>query len=206
MKPVRGGRKKDLFKLLDERNSNSDSSKKQEIDRKIVQEFEKSMAIMMTDSAGFSSKTRKYGIIHYLALLKKINDKLEKIIEMHNGHLLKEWADNFVVVFETPVDAVKAGIAMNRHIKLHNEQAGQDEQFGICIGIGYGRVLYTTDDYFGDEVNVTSLLGEDIAREGEILVTEGAYDFLKDNADFTLVYVKEHTISHVALKYYRVEY
>ena len=204
MKPIKGGRKKELFKLLDERNANPD--KKQEIDRRIIQEFEKPMAIMMTDSVGFSTKTREHGIIQYLALLKKVNDELEKFIEMHNGRLLKEWADNFVVVFESPVDAVKAAIAMNRHIKSHNQRSDKDEQFGICIGIGYGRVLYTGDDYFGDEVNITSLLGEDIAKDTEILVTEGAYEFLKDNADFTIVYVKDITISSINLKYYRIEY
>ena len=204
MRPIKGGRKKELFKLLDERNA--DPEKKQEVDRKIIQQFEKSMAIMMTDSVGFSSKTRAFGIIQYLALLKKVNDELEKIIEMHRGRLLKEWADNFVVVFESVVDAVKAGIAMNRHIRKHNQEANDDEKFGICIGIGYGPVLYTGDDYFGNEVNITSLLGEDVAEDGEILITEGAYGYLKENADFTMIYVKELEISGIALKYYRVEY
>ncbi len=203
MKRIRGGRKKELFKLLDERNA--DPSRKHEIDSKIVREFEKSMAIMMTDSVGFSQKTRSHGIIHYLALLKKVNDELEKIIEMHNGRLLKEWADNFVVVFESAVDAVKAAIAMNQFIRKHNQQAHEDEKFGICIGIGYGPVLYTGDDYFGNEVNITSLLGEDIAKDGEILITEGAYEYLKENADFILSYVQEISISGISMKYFRIE-
>jgi adenylate cyclase len=204
MKPIKDGRKKELYKLLDERNADPD--KKQEIDRKIIQEFEKSVAIMMTDSVGFSHKTRTYGIIQYLAVLKKINDELEKIIEKYDGRLLKEWADNFIIVFESPVNAVKAAIDMNCYIKRYNQTAASDEKFGICIGIGYGPVLYTGDDYFGDEVNITSLLGEDVANDCEILITEGAYDYLKEHTDLIMTYVKELKISGIPLKYYSVKY
>ena len=44
----------------------------------------------------------------------------------------------------------------------------------LCVGLGFGRVLRIGDaDVFGAEVNAASKLGEDIAKAGEILVTQG---------------------------------
>jgi adenylate cyclase len=50
-----------------------------------------------------------------------------------------------------------------------------------AIGIGYGEVLMIEDrDVFGNEMNLASKLGEDLARANEILLTESAYKQLSE--------------------------
>ena len=50
----------------------------------------------------------------------------------------------------------------------------------IAIGVGYGRVLLVgDDDAYGDEMNVACKLGEDLAEQGEILLTASAYAAIK---------------------------
>ena len=43
----------------------------------------------------------------------------------------------------------------------------------LCVGIGYGHMLRVGQrDVFGQEVNAASKLGEDIAKAGQILITD----------------------------------
>lgn len=196
------GRQKELNKYLDQRNAHP--AQRAVVDRIIKDTFEQQMAVMITDSVGFSRLTIEYGIIHFLALLKKVNDKLKPVVYEHHGQILSEWADNFVIAFEKPKDAIKAAIRMNLCIKEHNASAPLDSRFGICIGIGHGTVLFTGDDIFGHQVNTASKLGEDIAKEGEILVTENVFHACKD--DFTMTGGEEARVSNLSFKFYKVEY
>ena len=196
------GKKAELFKLLDQRNSSPEQ--RAVVDRIIKDTFEQQMAVMVTDSVGFSHHTIEHGIIHFLALLKKINDQIKPIVRNRNGLVLGEWADNFVISFAKPGDAVYAAIDINQYITSYNKTAPIDSRFGICIGIGHGTVLFTGDDIYGNEVNLASKLGEDIAKQGEICVTENVYHTCKEQ--FTFREMQEIEVSHVTFKYYTVEY
>jgi class 3 adenylate cyclase len=45
----------------------------------------------------------------------------------------------------------------------------------VAIGIDHGKILLVPGaDCFGDAVNIAYKLGEDVARGGEILITENA--------------------------------
>lgn len=204
MERFSSGERDELYRLLDERNESPD--KKKEIDELIQGKYEKSMTIMITDSVGFSRKTREYGIIHFLALLRKVNNQIRPIITSHKGRILSEWADNFVTSFEIPTDAVHAAVAINRFLEDYNCQAGEDGRFGICIGIGCGKVLYVENDIFGEEVNLASKLGEDLAGEGEILLTESAYNSCREKVEYQLEFIEHVDVSGVSFRYYRVNY
>jgi class 3 adenylate cyclase len=72
-----------------------------------------------------------------------------------------------------PAKAIECAIDMNRRSREVNHGRAPEDQVLLCVGIGYGRVPRVGDhDVFGQEVNAASKLGEDIAKAGEILVTE----------------------------------
>ena len=51
----------------------------------------------------------------------------------------------------------------------------EDRRLYASIGIGHGRILnLDEDDMFGDEVNLASKLGEDVAESGMVLLTDAA--------------------------------
>jgi class 3 adenylate cyclase len=54
----------------------------------------------------------------------------------------------------------------------------------------------------GDEMNRASVLGEDLARGGEILVTEGLHDAVAPRADLA---IERQTRDDAPFPYYRVE-
>lgn len=50
----------------------------------------------------------------------------------------------------------------------------------LCSGIGYGELLRIEEnDVWGDEVNIASKLGEDLAKESEIYLSEAAKNNFK---------------------------
>ncbi len=59
----------------------------------------------------------------------------------------------------------------------------EEEPFTVCIGIGYGRKLYseTLEGYFSEEMNFASKLGEDTVDGRETLITRNVYAALSDD-------------------------
>ena len=77
------------------------------------------------------------------------------------------------------------------------------EPYRVCIGIGYGELLHAGEEgYYGDQMNLASKLGEDIAEGAETLVTNetaiAADDLLLE--DFVDEFA---TISGIELRYAR---
>ncbi|MEM7294546.1 MAG: adenylate/guanylate cyclase domain-containing protein, partial [Pseudomonadota bacterium] len=98
--------------------------------------------------------------------------------------------------------ALDAAFAINRTLQESPVSLTDEENFRVCIGIGYGEVLNAGHEgCFGNEVNVASKLGEDTADPGEILLTESAYNALSDEqrAHFS---ARKIDVSGVAIAYF----
>ena len=73
---------------------------------------------------------------------------------------------------------------MQRNVEIANEPLPAASEIYIAIGVGYGRILLVgDDDAYGDEMNVACKLGEDLAEQGEILLTAAAHEALGDSTD-----------------------
>ena len=82
--------------------------------------------------------------------------------------------------------------------------AGSGHVTGWWWGIGFGNILNIGDeDLFGNEVNLASKLGEDVAERGEILLTAAARAQLHE-ADIP---IREETVSISGLDvtYYKIQ-
>ena len=131
--------------------------------------------VFVLDMSGFSRLTRKYGIIHYLSMVRRMQLTTEPIVKSFDGYMIKYEADNCFAVFPAPLQAINAAIAMQHAFDAANILTADDLDIRIACGIDYGRILIIgTEDCFGDAVNRASKLGEDVAEAGEILVTKEA--------------------------------
>ena len=172
-----------LWKLVDERcQAGADVSA---IDQRIWDLFGEDWAIMFTDLSDFSRRTSEFGIIHFLQTIHEQRKLLLPIVEAHDGLLLKEEGDSFMIMFRRADRAVECGIKMQHACRNVNERRKPEEEILLCLGIGYGRVLRIGDqDVWGREVNGASKLGEDTAKPYEILLTAAAKAELK-NPDYS---------------------
>ena len=164
-------------------------SQSEEIDeRKIIeqtlwQDFGAEFAVFVLDMSGFSMLTRKYGIVHYLSMVRRMQLTTEPIVKSYGGNMIKYDADNCFAVFSDPLSAVNAAIAMQHAFNAANILTSDDLDIHIACGIDYGKLLVIgQDDCFGDPVNRASKMGEDVAAAGEILITKDAMDMIPAEA------------------------
>ncbi len=165
---------KKLEALLDLRNEHPEQLAA--VDRKINLGFLERHAIMVLDMAGFSRLTIKHGIIHFLAMIRRMQVTIVPIIRHGRGRVVISEADNVFAVFSTVAQSVAAAKRIHAELGRMNEVLPEDWDIHVSIGIGYGDVLMVGDhDFFGSELNLASKLGEDVATAGDILVTAAAF-------------------------------
>jgi adenylate cyclase len=170
-----------LQKLLKEYNEYPE--RHQEIDTRIHDEFCKAVSILVIDSCGFSRSVRQHGIVNYLARLERLARVVVPIIESHGGRVLRVEADNIFALFADTKSAVACAAEVQQHVEIANEPLPAASEIYIAIGVGYGRILLVgEDDAYGDEMNIACKLGEDVAEQGEILLTSAAHEAVKDGA------------------------
>jgi len=134
--------------------------------------------IMMCDSSGFTRRTHQYGILHFLAVMTDVYDRVEPIVLKHGGDVISRGADNLLAIFNDPAKGVDAAIKMQRLLAKFNDGKSDRDQFQLCMGFHHGSILRLKDSIFGDKVNIAAKIGEDLASAEEILVTGDVHKLL----------------------------
>ena len=195
--------KKDLFETIREllaENKDFPAMRKE-----LWQRFGGRCATLVLDCCKFTRVTQEEGIVHFLVCLLKLNDILKPIFEKYNCLSYRSEEDNIYAEFKTPDRALAASLEANQAVKSARLMLNDNEPFQICIGIGYGDVLCTQNEgVFGDEMNLASKLGEDIAGGEEILLTEAAFAGI-DHKYKNGFQRKSITISGVMISYYSLK-
>jgi adenylate cyclase len=160
-----------------------DKENRKKIEAALWKEYGTEFAVFVLDMSGFSMLTRKYGIVHYLSMVKRMQLTTDPIVRSYSGQMLKYEADNCFAVFPDPLAAVNAAISMQHAFAAENILTSDDLDIHIAVGIDYGKLLIVGhEDCFGDPVNRASKMGEDIAAAGEILITKEAMDMIPAEA------------------------
>jgi adenylate cyclase len=143
------------------------------IDAAIYARFGRVRAVMFTDLVGFSRVVEAFGIVHFLQLIQESETLFMPLIAQHGGVCLKHEGDSLLVLFDTPQQALAAAKAMVYATLAANPGRAPEDRIEVCIGLGYGTVLrIDNDEVWGAEVNAASKLGEEMAKGGEVLVTD----------------------------------
>jgi len=149
------------------------------LEQEIWTRFGVERTVLVLDMSGFTRLTAKHGVIHYLAMIRRMQLTAQPIVESFQGKIVKFQADNVYAVFAEPLLAVNACISMIHAFRSTNMLTVDDQDIFISCGIDHGRILLIEDrDFFGSAVNHASKLGEDLARKDEILVTGSAWSLI----------------------------
>lgn len=152
---------------------------RRQIEESLWSEYGAEYAVFVLDMSGFSLLTRKYGIVHYLSMVRRMQLTTEPIVKSYGGSMIKYEADNCFAVFPDPLSAVNASVAMQHAFTASNLLTSDDLDIHIACGIDFGKLLViTSEDCFGDPVNRASKMGEDVAAAGEILITREAMQLI----------------------------
>ena len=125
------------------------------------------------------------------------------VLRESKATLIRAFADDLTALFDDPHAALDAALEIHRRVRHFNwSLARHDPPPECCIGIGYGPVYEIGPNRaMGDEMNRSSVLGEDLARGGETLVTSGAHAALATRRD---VRFEEQRTDDILFPYHRV--
>lgn len=163
-----------LRRLLSERNQYPERAAS--IDQQIRHSFSARLAPLVLDMCGFSRMTAEHGVIHFLAMVRQMEEAACPAVLGNGGQVVKQEADNLFAAFTDPVAALEAALDILRGAEAMNAVLPADRALQVSIGIGYGdTLLIEGEDMFGHEMNIACKLGEDVAGKREILLSAAAY-------------------------------
>ena len=187
-----------LDELLVERNEHPE--RLAEIDRRIWEDFGETRAVWVLDMCGFSRLTRRYGITHFLAMIHRLQALVRPIVVDEGGTVVKTEADNVFAVFDDVAPAVTTARRLLATLARANAYLPEDWDLHVSIGIGYGEILMIGDhDFYGNELNIASKLGEDVAGPEEVYLTETAHARLRATDAVVATERREIPISNMIL-------
>ncbi|HET7842658.1 MAG TPA: adenylate/guanylate cyclase domain-containing protein [Xanthomonadales bacterium] len=161
--------------LLLEFSEEPDVARRAQLERTLWDEYGQEATVLVLDMSGFSQLTHRYGLVHYLSMVRRMQLTADPIVRGCGGTPVKFEADNCFAMFPTVDDALACALALNDAFDKANEATPDELDIRIAIGIDHGRILVVDgNDFFGHPVNRASKLGEDLARPGEVLVTAEA--------------------------------
>ena len=134
----------------------------------------KNLTIMFTDIKGFTKRTCLQSRSATADLIKQHNDLLVPIFEERGGRVIKTIGDAFLVVFESPTNAVLTGIQLQEKLQEHNGNTADPDRLEVRVAISTGEVSLIDNDVYGEAVNIASRL-EGVSEANEVYFTEATY-------------------------------
>jgi adenylate cyclase len=131
-------------------------------------------AVVFTDTADFTLRTARDGILHFLMVFETMATEAAKIVRRTGGELVKAEGDSLLIRYDDINVACRGVVELEGAVQRLNRRRPDNEQLHFSYGIGYGDVLDLDEDMFGLEVNLACKLGEDLAEPGEALLTPAA--------------------------------
>jgi class 3 adenylate cyclase len=129
--------------------------------------------IVFVDLASFTSLARMHGDEAAAEILDRFDGLVRDLLEEHNGTLVKQIGDAFMLVFNEPKHALRFAVHLD-------SAASREPNFpALRTGINAGPVLYRVGDYVGNTVNIASRIAA-AASANEILVTQGVAEAVVD--------------------------
>ena len=124
---------------------------------------------VIADIRGYTSFTHARGDAAAARLTKKFGELALDAVEARNGLAVEERGDEFLAVFESSTQAVRATLEMQA---TYREESAADPELPLRVGIGIeaGEAVPVRDDYRGEPLNMAARLCS-IAAAGQVLVT-----------------------------------
>jgi TolB-like protein/class 3 adenylate cyclase len=163
-------------------------------------------AILAADVAGYSRLVADDEEAT-LATLAACRAAISHLVAAHSGRIFSTAGDSVVVEFASAVNAVRAGIAIQRELDRRNADVPEAQRMKFRIGINVGDVVARGDDLLGDGVNVAARL-QALADPAEIYVSGSVYEQIEGKFGFPLVALGERVLKNMPrpLAVYRVEW
>lgn len=129
---------------------------------------------MFTDLTDFTKATSGMSRDQIEQYLSTHDRLVRPIIVSLRGKVIKTIGDSFLATFESPTDAVLAGVQIQEAVDEYNQIVNPENKIEIRVSINVGELSERDGDVFGDAVNVASRLLS-VAEKNGVYFTEAVY-------------------------------
>jgi adenylate cyclase len=143
------------------------------------------------DLARFTSLTDAMGDAAAIAVLDRFSELVRRRVLAHEGRIVKQIGDAFMLVFSDPTSAVRCAL------DIRDAAVAEREFLGTRQGLHWGPTLYREGDYYGAAVNLAARIVAE-ARSDGVLVSGDLRARVGDSADVSFVPAGQRTLKHVA--------
>jgi adenylate cyclase len=126
---------------------------------------EMTATIVFADLSGFTPLTESMGDAAAAELVERFSELARDAASRHDGKVVKQIGDEFMLVFADPGDAVRFGL------ELDDAVTAEPQFLGLRMGAHHGSLLYREGDYIGTTVNMAARVAATATRH-QFLVTE----------------------------------
>ncbi len=151
------------------------------------------VAVLVSDLHGFTSTTRKYGIIHFASIIMRMRQLVLPILNHYGATFISTEADNFIVIFSDVVKAACAAIEFKNILSSYNATLAEDHSHfavqlnGIGLHCGKDVIIDLEGKLHGHVASTAYHIGEDICSSGNLLITNDVFERLKGKNEFSTV-------------------
>lgn len=123
------------------------------------------VAVLFVDLASFTPLTEAMGDAAAAEVLDRFSDLVREAAGRHDGRVLKQIGDEFMLVFASSEAAVRCGLGIAASV-------AREPQFpDIRMGAHAGEAVYREADYLGTSVNTAARVAS-AAERGQFLVSD----------------------------------
>ncbi|MFO1053149.1 MAG: adenylate/guanylate cyclase domain-containing protein [Planctomycetota bacterium] len=117
------------------------------------------LSILISDLQGYTERQARSSREAIARDLARHAELLRPVFAAFRGRVVKSMGDAFLVVFDSPTDAVLAAVQVQKQLAQHNLGKDVEQSLHVRIGIATGEVSRDAqDDVFGDPVNLAARL------------------------------------------------
>lgn len=156
----------------------------------IKDKFTRVLTVVFTDLKGSTTIAETEGDLVSRMLIKEHNDIVFPAIKENHGVFIKSIGDGTLSYFETALDALRAGVRIQRGMDALNMSGKFKIPVLMRIGMHTGKCIVEKNDIFGDTVNTASRF-ESNANPGEIFISEDTYNALSDKSEIYCRFAKQ---------------
>jgi TolB-like protein/class 3 adenylate cyclase len=136
-------------------------------------------AILAADVVGYSRLMEADEVGTLAALKERRKGILQPLVAEHHGRIIKVMGDGVLVEFASAVSAVACAVELQKRMAAANDGVLEQQRIMLRVGINLGDVIVEGGDLYGDGVNIAARL-ENLAEPGGILVSNTAYDYVRN--------------------------
>ena len=162
-------------------------------------------AIFSADAVGYS-RLMAEDETATVKTLDTYREAMTSLIKQHRGRVVDSPGDNILAEFASVVDAVQCAVAVQKEIKVRNEELPENRRMQFRIGINLGDVIQEAERIYGDGVNIAARL-EGLAEPGGICISGTAFDQVESKIGSKFEYLGEQAVKNIKkpVRVYRVK-